>query len=96
MYYIVSCEGRGQIFKPCGGSCIYTCDDILSQHPLVCLPYCKPGCECPIGQVRLDYQWVIIYCSIKNTEYIYQIVTKVYLATTTTGIIPRLLNLICN
>ena len=55
MYYIVSCEGRGQIFKPCGGSCNYTCDDILSQHPRVCLPYCKPGCECPIGQVSLDY-----------------------------------------
>ena len=71
MYYIVSCEVTGQIFKPCGGSCNYTCNDSLSQRPHVCLPYCKPGCECPTGQVSLDYQWVTIYCSIISTEYIH-------------------------
>ena len=56
MYYIVSCERKGQILKPCGGSYNnYTCDDALLKYPHVCLLSCKPGCECLTGKSRLIY-----------------------------------------
>ena len=49
---IVSCEERGQIFKPCDRSCTYSCNNAtILQLPHVCLSYCKPGCECPTRQV---------------------------------------------
>ena len=64
--FIVSCEKRGQIFKSCGRSCTYTCNDDLIQLPHVCLPYCKPGCECPTGQV--SYELIIEHSHIKYSE----------------------------
>ena len=62
----MSCEDRGQIFKPCGKSCTYTCNDPLLQPPHVCVPYCKPGCECPTGQVGyeliIEHSHIIVDC----------------------------------
>ena len=54
MYYIESCEGKGQTFKSYGWSCTQTCHNSLLQHPCVGLSYCKPGCECPTGQINLE------------------------------------------
>ena len=58
----MSCEKRGQIFKSCGRSCTYTCNDALLQLPHICLLYCKPGCECPTGQV--SYELIIEHSHI--------------------------------
>lgn len=54
-----SCSLEGSIFKPCGATCRDTCTTRKLDLPVVCLPYCKPGCACPAGQVSL-------FCKMKK------------------------------
>ena len=50
-----TCNIEESIFKPCGAQCNDTCTIRRLDLPVVCLPYCKPGCACPVGQVRKFY-----------------------------------------
>ena len=49
------CSIEGSIFKPCGAQCNDTCTTRRLYLSVVCLPYCKPGCACPAGQVSKFY-----------------------------------------
>ena len=60
--FLVTCKERGQFFKPCGRSCTYTCNDVLIQLLYVCLPYCKPGCDCHTG--KISYELIIEHSHI--------------------------------
>ena len=51
----------GQIFRTCALTCRRTCTDLILHNTVICDAACKPGCECPAGQVYIIYNTLLYY-----------------------------------
>ena len=76
-----TCPVAGQVFSACARPCRNTCDQLKSN--VWCKAVCKPGCDCPKGQVidkRINKCVRTRKCSTRRKRTFYYIIITLYIA----------------